>query len=231
MKKTKKYELILFDADDTLFDYKASEEITLKATLAKYKAQKNDHHSYYLRYKQINHQMWQKFSQNQITLQELRTTRYEILLAQEPHINIVDFSEDYVKKFAECSHLLENAWEICSYLKQNYKIGIVTNGITYTQKIRLKNSALYPLIDFMIIAEEVGISKPNPKIFEIACQKAGHQNKNTIIMIGDSLECDIQGGIDFGIDTCWMNPEKTKNATKHKPNYEISNLKELLNFL
>jgi 2-haloacid dehalogenase len=227
----KKYELILFDADDTLFDYKASEEIALKATLAKYKAQKDDHHSYYLRYKQINTKMWQKFSQKQITLQELRTTRYEILLAAENNINIPNFAKAYMRKLAECSHLLENAWEICNYLKQNYQIGIVTNGLTYTQNARLKNSALYPLINFMITSEEVGIPKPNPKIFEIACQKAGHQNKDTIIMIGDSLECDIQGGINFGMDTCWMNPEKIKNDTKHKPNYEISNLKELLNFL
>lgn len=82
-----------------------------------------------------------------------------------------------------------------------------------------------------MISEEVKVSKPNPKIFEHALNNMNHIDKRNVLMVGDSLTSDIQGGINFGIDTCWFNPNKIVNRTDIKPTYEISNLMKLKNIL
>lgn len=71
------------------------------------------------------------------------------------------------------------------------------------------------------------VSKADPKIFEHALNNINHTDKSNVLIVGDSLTSDIQGGINFGIDTCWFNPNKIVNKTGIKPTYEISNLMDL----
>lgn len=82
-----------------------------------------------------------------------------------------------------------------------------------------------------MISEEVKVSKPSSKIFEHALNNMNHTDKRNVLMVGDSLTSDIQGGINFGIDTCWFNSNKIINKTEIKPTYEISNIMELKDML
>ena len=87
------------------------------------------------------------------------------------------------------------------------------------------------LFEAVIISEEVGYAKPDPKIFEITFQKLNHKNKDTALIIGDSLTSDIQGGVNFGITTCWFNPKKLPNTSTLSPDFEIKRLDKLLGIL
>ena len=88
-----------------------------------------------------------------------------------------------------------------------------------------------PYFKDIIISEEVAISKPNAEIFHHALDKIGYHDKNKVLMVGDSLTSDIQGGINAGIDTCWYNPNEYINNTNIKPTYEIKSLFQLRELL
>ena len=97
--------------------------------------------------------------------------------------------------------------------------------------IRIRKSIIAKYFDDIVISEEVMVSKPDPKIFEHALlSNINHTDKSNVLIVGDSLTSDIQGGINFGIDTCWFNPNNIVNKTGIKSTYEISNLMDLLVF-
>jgi 2-haloacid dehalogenase len=106
-------------------------------------------------------------------------------------------------------------------------LAIITNGLKDVQNYRIKKSVIGEYFEDIVISEEVKVAKPNSKIFEHALNNLKHTDKSKVLMVGDSLTSDIQGGINFGIDTCWFNPSKTVNTTKIKPTFEIANLMEL----
>ena len=112
-------------------------------------------------------------------------------------------------------------------MKKKYKVAIVTNGIKEVQTSRIKNSGIAEYVDEIIISDELGISKPHPGIFEYALKKLRHENKNDVIMIGDSQTADIQGGINFGIDTCWINLVGRKENENIKATYKVDTIEEL----
>ena len=99
------------------------------------------------------------------------------------------------------------------------------------QEKRIKQSPIAKYFNDIVISENVGVSKPNPGIFEYALNNMDNINKNEILMIGDSLSSDIKGGINFNIDTCWYNPNNLENNTDIIPTYVVSSLNELKNFL
>jgi len=75
------------------------------------------------------------------------------------------------------------------------------------------------------------VAKPNPAIFDIALTGMGCPDKDSVLMIGDSLSSDIQGGVNAGMDTCWFNPTSRANETDIVPTYEINHLSDLLALL
>lgn len=143
-------------------------------------------------------------------------------------INIDEFSERYLKYLGEGSFLIDGALELCNYLlKKNYRIVIITNGIKEVQLKRIQRSELKNFIETIIVSEDAGYQKPNSEIFEYAFKKINFKDRERSIIIGDSLTSDIQGGINFGIDTCWFNPSGKKNELSIEPKYEIQELKHI----
>jgi len=78
------------------------------------------------------------------------------------------------------------------------------------------------------ISEEIGAAKPHAAFFEIAHEQTGHPPKSEILVIGDSLSSDIRGGIGFGVDTCWFNPNGDPRPDGLAITYEIQSLRELI---
>jgi putative hydrolase of the HAD superfamily len=132
-----------------------------------------------------------------------------------------------MQNLSNCSFLFDGSLEIIEHLSKNYKLSIITNGLTSVQENRIRNSVIAKHFEDVVISEEISISKPNPEIFEHALKNIHHTNKNTVLMVGDSLTSDIQGGINLGIDTCWYNPNKLENNSKIMPTYEVSKFEEL----
>jgi 2-haloacid dehalogenase len=228
---SKKYELILFDLDGTLFDYNRAEDYALKKSMEYFGI--NSNFNYYLeKYRKINREVWKEFERGQISLDELKLKRFKILfdeLGIKQHIK--SFSDKYLHYISKSSFVTEDAEEIISSLYGNYKLALVTNGIYTAQYERLKSSPLKDFFDIFVVSEKIGVAKPNPDFFSYVFKIAEHSDKNTALIIGDSLSSDIKGGADFGIDTCWFNPEKIRNEGDIIPTYEIEKLPQIKDIL
>lgn len=225
------YEVIIFDADETLFDFKKSEREAFKNAMLEIGEQYDE--TYHLKiYQDINTAIWKEFEEGLITQEKLKVERFERLSNKlNLEFDASEFAKSYMKHLADGSFLLDDSIELVETLHNNYTLSIVTNGLTSVQEKRIRKSVIAHYFKDIIISEEIGVSKPNPKIFEYALENISQVDKTKVLMIGDSLTSDIQGGINFEIDTCWYNPNKHVNETGIKPTYEIANLMDLIDLL
>ena len=224
------YDLILFDADGTLFDYDKAEEYALENAFLS--AQIPFFQNYIPEYKIINSALWLDFEKGLISPDKIRVERFERLFKK---LNIKtdtkSFGDNYLKFFAEAGFLIDGAEKVVKTIAKQKKTAIITNGLSVVQRSRFSKAPIMSLFDDVIISEEVGCAKPNPKIFEITFDRLNHKDKSSAIIIGDSLTSDIQGGINFGIKTCWFNPKNLSNSSNVTPDIEIRNLEEIFSNL
>lgn len=221
-----KYELVLIDADNTLFDFNEAEKTALCNTFdffdLPYDGATADIYSV------INNGLWKEFEQNRIGKEFLKTERFarlnRILNLNVDHINMNDVYMDFLSREAP---LIEGAFEVLSKLYGKVKLVIATNGISSVQKGRLANSGISDLIDHMVVSEDTGFQKPMSEYFDYIFKLCGSYNKSKTIIIGDSLTSDIKGGYAAGIKTCWYNPLKLKNDLNIPCDYIISKLSQI----
>ena len=226
-----KYEVLLFDADETLFDFKKSEKYAFEEAVLEFNIDYRE--DYHLKiYSDINTAIWKEFECGLISQEKLKVERFKRFSQKiNTPFNEVDFSNAYIKHLANASFLYENSFQVIKKLSENYKMAIITNGLKDVQSKRIGQSIIAKYFDSIVISEEVKVSKPNPEIFEIALNNLSFIDKSKVLMIGDSLTSDIQGGINFGIGTCWTNFIQSKNSTLFQPTYEVSNLMNLFKVL
>lgn len=225
-----KYEIILFDVDDTLFDFGMSEEKALHNTFVKFGLPKGMT-DYRADYKEISKGLWGDLEQGRITLSELGVERFKRLIAKHKlDISAEVFSNSYLEYLGKETHLIQGAVELCGRLT-DYRLAIMTNGFTAVQTARIENSPLRNTFEYIIMSEEAGFQKPDIGIFDYAFSKLQITDRAKVLIVGDSLTSDIQGGINYGIDTCWFNPHLKENKLDIKPTYEIRKLLDLLNIL
>lgn len=226
-----KYEIILFDADETLFDFKKSEKEAFKNTMLEFGVNYDENYHFKI-YQDINTAIWKEFEEGLITQKELKIDRFKRLCDSiKITFNAEALAKAYMKHLADCSFLFDGAINLIEELKPNYKLLIITNGLSDVQNKRIKKSAIAHHFDSIVVSEEVNFSKPSPEIFELALANMDY-DKSKILMVGDSLTSDIQGGINFGIDTCWYNPTKINAPSHLTPTYQVENFddfKKLLN--
>lgn len=226
-----RYEIIMFDADETLFDFKKSERAALKNAMLEFDIEYDENHHLKV-YKDINTAIWKELEDGLITQKQLKIERFKRLSNQlNAGFDEVEFAKSYIKHLANASFLYDDSIALVESLHRNYKLTIVTNGLKDVQDNRVRKSVIGKYFEDVVISEEVEVSKPDPKIFELALYNIKHTDKSKVLIVGDSLTSDIQGGINFGIDTCWFNPNKIVNRTGIKPTYEISNLMALKDIL
>jgi len=224
-----KYNLILLDADGTLFDYDKAELYSLKNAFKEYKVKGIPIKILSKDYREINNQIWKNFENNEIDLEALRFERFKRLFDMHNlKIDCYKFSETYLKYLTMAGFVLKNTKKILKYLEKiNINKAIITNGLKIIQRSRINKSILSNYIKNIIISEEIGVGKPEKGIFEYSLKKMNQKDKSKVIIVGDSLTSDILGGINFGIDTCWFNPNGLINDTDLIPTYEIRNILEL----
>lgn len=183
-------------------------------------------------YKDINTIIWKELENGLITQEELKVERFKRLSHKlNIKFNEYDFAKSYMKHLSHASFLYDDSINLIESLHKNYRLSIVTNGLKDVQNNRIRKSIIAKYFEEVVISEEVQVSKPNPKIFEHALNNMNYTDKRKVLMVGDSLSSDIQGGINFGIDTCWFNSNKILNKTDTQPTYEIFNLMELKDIL
>jgi 2-haloacid dehalogenase len=221
-----RYPWLLLDADGTLFDYDRAELDALRATSVEAGLQFSP--AWLPAYRRINTALWEGFERGEVDQETIKTRRFEQLadelgLALEP----AEFGRRYLAHLAEQTHLIEGAEETLKALRRTSGLVVLTNGLKEVQRPRLARSRIGSLVDGVVVSEEVGAAKPDGRIFEIAFEQMGGPSKQEVLMVGDSLLSDIRGGNDFGIDTCWYNPNG-RPRDGAVSTYEIARLRELL---
>ncbi|WP_044470161.1 pyrimidine 5'-nucleotidase [Mannheimia massilioguelmaensis] len=220
-----KYEWIFFDADETLFSFNAFEGLQKMFADHNLTFSKED----FLAYEKVNKPLWVKYQNAEITAEQIQTIRFE---PWEKRLGkpASEINQDYMNSLSDLCHPLEGVVETINQLEQKAKLAIITNGFTALQQLRLNKTGLAEHFQFITISQEVGIAKPDARIFEYSLKRAHIQNKSNVIMVGDNLHSDILGGHNAGIDTCWISYNKT-NDTEIKPTYSINKFTELLKIL
>ena len=117
--------------------------------------------------------------------------------------------------------------DVLRELSEVATLAIVSNGAQKVQTRRLAESGVMNFMEDVFISEKMGCEKPNARIFDAALRALGVENREHVLMVGDSLPSDIQGGSNAGLDTCWYNPNHAENPGKVIPTYEIASLEEL----
>ena len=236
------YKLVLIDLDDTLFDYPKTEKTAFRNTFEELgffvesKLSNDKKEEIYEkikdRYKDVNLQLWKDLEKGAVDKDRLKVVRFEKIIEEfDLKYDPYEMSELYLKKLGEGIFPFEATEKLCKYLHSKYKVGIVTNGIKEVQHSRIENSAIAKYIDKIIISDEVGVNKPDKRIFEYAMNYFEIMDKSEVIMIGDSLGADIKGGQNAGIDTCWVNLRNNVNDTGIVPKYEVNKLEKLFEIL
>jgi len=222
---------IFFDLDHTIWDFDRNAEETLNELYYTYKLDELGLKScadFITTYTENNHKLWADYHLGKITKEFLRSERFsKTFLQMGIHPDAVphQFEDDYVSISPTKTNLFEGAEDVLSYLQQKYTLHIISNGFKETTLTKMNLSKLNPYFQNVIISEDVGVNKPSPIIFEYALDKA-RALKAESIMIGDSLEADIYGALNFGMEAIFFNPtQKEKPADVKK---EILHLKELL---
>ncbi len=225
-----RYQWIIFDADGTLFDYDLAENSALKLSFQHFG---NDYKPEYLvLYRKFNKQLWDAFELGKVTIKRLKVKRFELFLNEiDIPANADKFSQQYLKQLSSGTQLIKGAENILESLSGKVSLILMTNGIKEVQRSRLDLSTIKSYFSDIIISDEVGVAKPDRKIFEIALENMSISDKSTILMVGDNLSSDIKGGINFGIDTCWYNPKQKEVDPGIRATYEINDLADILSII
>jgi putative hydrolase of the HAD superfamily len=204
---------IFFDLDHTLWDFDTNSNNTLNELYHHFELHKKgveDIEEFISHYKIVNDRYWKYYRQNKVTKEQLREGRFRdalLLFGIENSFLAKEIDEYYVTRNPYHKVLMPNAFEILDYLtEKKYQIHIISNGFKEIQNIKIKNSGLGEYISEVVLSEAVGYQKPHAKIFEHALSKA-HAQKENSIMIGDNLEADIHGALQYGMDAIYYDPE------------------------
>lgn len=230
----KKYTTLFFDLDHTLWDFEANSKEALTDIYYNFNLAEKGIVSFneFLRaYYKINDRMWEQYRKDEISKEELRNDRfYNALMAFkiEDRKLANDIGDDYVKTSPYKTNLFDGCHEVLTELKTRYNLHIITNGFEEVQHIKLQQSNLTQYFGVVITSENAGYKKPEKGIFEYTLNKVG-VNKEESLMIGDGIDTDIAGAIDFGMDSVFFNPNnyiKEVNST-----YSVTKLIELIGLL
>lgn len=226
-----KYDLFLFDLDDTLLDFKASERLSFFSSLQSMGVKTGLDDLFNL-YQVVNSSLWKMFEHGQTTKEHLKVERFRhIFAANNIELDPTLASARYLDTLPETVVLIDYAVELCEWLSQRGELGIITNGIHYVQTLRIKNSQIAPYISFVSVSEECGFAKPDVRFFEYSTKMAKTFSKERTLVVGDRLDADIQGAHNFGVDCGWFNPEGKAHPPELTPTYNVKSLKELRDLL
>lgn len=221
-----KYTTILFDSDDTLLDFKASER---EAIYRAFKiADLPFDEKIKAAYSEINHGLWKALERGEVTTDELLILRFERLFKKYGYdFDAKAMNDLYFRCLSETAFTKDGAVEILEYLKGRYELDIITNGVGYIQTSRLKNADIRKFINKLFISGEIGAAKPDRLFFDYVFKHIEEKDKSKILVVGDSLTSDIKGACLAGLDSVYIGKDKGESS----PTYTIGHIKELKRLL
>lgn len=221
---------IFFDLDHTLWDFEKNSALAFEKVLSKHNIDVNLD-EFLVHYVPLNLKYWELYRHEKVTQEVLRYGRLKDtfdLLHYEIDDETIDLlSKEYIHYLPQFNHLFKGTIEVLDYLQPKYKLHIITNGFQEVQAGKMKNSGIDKYFQTITNSEMAGVKKPNPKIFEYALSKANVAKQNSI-MIGDCIDADVNGALNFGIDAIHFNENKNEIPSHIK---QVNHLIELKNYL
>ena len=226
---------ILWDVDGTLLDFHYSQRHALYNCFRTAGLTMTE--EILERYSKINDSYWKRLELGEITKKQLLTGRFQTLF-EECGIEGVDLSaflKEYQEELGNVFCYIDDSLAICKSLKGRVKQYVITNGVTSTQKNKMKLSGLADCMDGLFISEEIGTAKPQKAFFDAVLAAVEETDKSKILVVGDSLSSDIKGGVLAGLKTCWYRPAGAANHTEYQadyqPDYQIHDLHQVFDVL
>ena len=223
----KRYEILLFDADNTVLDFTAAEASALKKVLAAYDLPTDD--ETVSTYAKINDGLWKMLERGEIEKTRLRYRRFEDFLLHFGYDRPAhEIADAYTAALSEECILIPGMADLCRRLSSRYRMYIVTNGIGTVQRSRWARTEIRDCFLDLFISEELGYEKPAREYFDIVAERIPSFDREKTLLIGDSLSSDMRGGQNAGIDTCWFcRSDEAKLPEGFTVTYTVRNAEEL----
>lgn len=217
---------VLFDLDDTLFDFHKAEKIALTKTLVHFGIDPTE--ETLALYSTINAAHWKRLELGEISREEVKVGRYrELFKTIGVECDPVKATAYYESMLAIGHYFMPGAPELLEELYRKYRLYIVSNGTAKVQEGRIGSSGIAKYMDGIFISQVLGANKPDKQFFDICFAEILDFSLSETVIIGDSLSSDIKGGINAGIITVWFNPKGIENDNDIKPDYTIKELSEV----
>ena len=225
------FRYLLFDLDETLLNFSEAAHSAFELFFEKYLTSHGiDKKTLYGHYHDANMMVWEMFEQGQMSIDELKTKRFEWMYLHAdltiPYDLLHEQSHFYLDGLIQSSELIAGAKQLLQSLSPLYHLNIITNGIQYVQHARLDRLELKPYFQNIFISETIGHSKPSPLFFDHVLKTLEGAQTGEILVIGDSLKADIKGALQSGLKASWFNPGCMTNNTDIVPHFEIKSWEE-----
>lgn len=217
-----RYQTVLFDADNTLLDFNATEEQALRRSMERRGLEFAQERLEL--YTAINRELWDAYHRGEVEQGWLKTERFRRFgAALGCQADPDAWDREYLDFLGDCGTLLPGALELLRALRPHCKLGLATNGLQKVQRKRLADNPITPYFDGIFISQEMGVGKPEGAYFEKVLEALG-ADRATTLMVGDDLLSDIQGAINAGLDCIWYSPDR---ADSPLPTYQVRRLEEV----
>ncbi len=223
---TMKYDWILFDADETLFSFDAFKG--LKTMFARLGVDFTEQD--FSEYQHINKPLWVRYQNGEISAAQLQQDRF-LSWAERLSTTALELNRLFLEAMADICQVLPGVKELLDLIGSKAQLGIITNGFTQLQQIRLEKTGLSEYFQHVIISEEIGVAKPDRAIFDFALDKMGQPDRNKVLMVGDNVHSDVLGGLNAGVETCWINWNQDAKPEHIDPHFQVTDWFELKQLL
>lgn len=228
------YKHLFFDLDHTLWDFEANSKAALTAMYYDLDLRQLgilSPEQFVDVYLPINYKYWAAYREGRLSAEAIKFKRFEDTYKKFGGASekLIQNSRDYyLKELPKKGALMPNVLNVLGELKNEFQLHVVTNGFRAVTKHKMERSKLVPFFNSVLSAEDVGVLKPNKKVFETALINNNAQVQESLF-IGDNLIADVQGARSVGMDQVYFNPEKEQHS--EDPTYEIHDMIELLPLL
>ena len=220
---------LLWDVDGTLLDFRAAETAAVKSLFDEFSLGRCTDEMV-RRYSRINTVFWERLERNEITKSRVLIGRFEQFFGEIgiPVSLAEEFNRRYQIRLGDTIVFRDDSIRIVKSLRGCVRQYVVSNGTIVAQNRKLKLSGLGELMDGIFLSEEIGAEKPSKAFFDAVFEKIRPCRPDEVLIVGDSLTSDIQGGNNAGIRTCWYNPERKEAPDGFRIDYIISDLHEII---
>lgn len=226
------FKTILWDIDGTLLSFKKAEHAAIQSCFEIFGLGPCTE-DMIARYSELNHQYWKRLERGEITKSRLLVERFEEFFQNEGVIcgDVAGFNAEYQFRLGDTICFNDDGYALVNDLKGLVLQYAVTNGTKIAQDRKLSRSGLDRLFDGIFISDVVGHEKPAPEFFAHVFAAIPSCPKDEMLIVGDSLTSDMQGGVNAGITTVWYNPDGIPNTADFDIDYEIRDLQEIRKIL